>query len=97
MQFVCIATWAIFLPLDALRVQPLVLHGEVIAVFALGATEDDFLARHIKQSPESLSVPFQEVTGHPRLRGKGFYRVPVERLMWARGAQLETARGSPET
>jgi hypothetical protein len=46
MHDVLVATRAIFFPLHALRVQPLVLHGEVIAVLALGATEDDFLACH---------------------------------------------------
>ena len=37
---------AILLPFDPLWVQPLVLHGEVVAVFALGASEYDFIARH---------------------------------------------------
>ena len=46
MRDVLVATGAIFFPLNPFRVQSLVLHREVIAVFALGATEDDLLARH---------------------------------------------------
>jgi hypothetical protein len=41
-----VATRAILLPLDALGMQALVLHGEVVAVLALAAGEDDFLSRH---------------------------------------------------
>jgi hypothetical protein len=41
-----VATWAVLLPLDALRMQALVLRGEVIAILTLAAGEDDFVARH---------------------------------------------------
>jgi hypothetical protein len=41
-----VATGAILLPLDALRMEALVLHGEVVAILALAAGEDDFLSRH---------------------------------------------------
>jgi hypothetical protein len=48
MQLMLVATGAVLLPLDALRMQALVLHGEVVAVLALAAGEDDFLSRHSK-------------------------------------------------
>jgi hypothetical protein len=41
-----VAAGAILLPLDALRVQALVLVGEVIAVFAGLASENDFVSGH---------------------------------------------------
>jgi hypothetical protein len=41
-----IATRAILFPLHALRMEPLVLAREVVAVFALVASENDFIARH---------------------------------------------------
>jgi hypothetical protein len=46
MQLVAVAAWAILLPLDALGVEALVLVGEVIAVFAGLASENDFFAGH---------------------------------------------------
>src|SRR5687767_10588821 len=45
-QRVLVAARAILLPLDALRMQALVLVGEVVAVFAVVAGENDFLSRH---------------------------------------------------
>jgi hypothetical protein len=44
-----VAAGAVLLPLDALRMQALVLRGEVVAALTLGAPEDDFVARHIKR------------------------------------------------
>jgi hypothetical protein len=41
-----VATRAILLPFHALRVEALVLHGEVVPVFALATGEDDFFAGH---------------------------------------------------
>jgi hypothetical protein len=41
-----VAAGAILLPLDALRVEALVLHGEVVAILTLAAGEDDLFARH---------------------------------------------------
>jgi hypothetical protein len=46
MQLVTVAPRAILLPLDALGVQALVLVGEVIAIFADFASENDFFAGH---------------------------------------------------
>jgi hypothetical protein len=48
MDLMLVAARAILLPLDALRMEALVLHGEVVAVLALAAGEDDFLSRHSK-------------------------------------------------
>jgi hypothetical protein len=45
-ELMLVATGAILLPLDALRMETLVLHGEVVAILALAAGEDDFLSRH---------------------------------------------------
>jgi hypothetical protein len=41
-----VATRAVLLPFYALRVETLVLHGEVVPVFALATGEDDFFTRH---------------------------------------------------
>jgi hypothetical protein len=41
-----VAARAILLPLDALRMEALVLHGEVVAVLTLAAGEDDLLSWH---------------------------------------------------
>jgi hypothetical protein len=46
MELMLVAAGAILLPLDALRVEPLVLHGEVVAILTLAAGEDDLFARH---------------------------------------------------
>jgi hypothetical protein len=46
MQLVLVAPRAVLLPLDALGMQALVLGGEVVAVLALAAGENDFFARH---------------------------------------------------
>jgi hypothetical protein len=41
-----VAPGAVLLPLHALRVQTLVLRGEVIPILALATGEDDLVARH---------------------------------------------------
>jgi hypothetical protein len=46
MQLMLVAAGAILLPLDALRMEALVLHGEVVAVLTLAAREDDLFPRH---------------------------------------------------
>jgi hypothetical protein len=46
MQLVAVAAWAILLPLHTLGVESLVLRREVIAVFAIAASENDFVAGH---------------------------------------------------
>jgi hypothetical protein len=46
MRLVLVAPRAVLLPLDALRVQALVLGGEVIAILTLAAGEDDLVAGH---------------------------------------------------
>jgi hypothetical protein len=51
MELMLVAPRAILLPLHALRVQPLVLHREVIAVLALAAGQNDLLACHDLLSP----------------------------------------------
>jgi hypothetical protein len=46
MKLVRVAAGAVLLPLDALRMEALVLHGEVVAILTLAAGEDDLFARH---------------------------------------------------
>jgi hypothetical protein len=46
MQLMLVAAGAILLPLHALRMETLVLHGEVVAVLTLAAREDDLFSRH---------------------------------------------------
>jgi hypothetical protein len=48
MELVAIAARAILLPLDALRMETLVLIGEVIAILAVAAGKNDFFARHVQ-------------------------------------------------
>jgi hypothetical protein len=48
MQLVTIAARAILLPLDALRMEALVLIGEVVAILAIAAGKNDFFARHVQ-------------------------------------------------
>jgi hypothetical protein len=42
-----VATWAVLLPLDALRMGASILGGEVIAILALIAGKNDFLSWHV--------------------------------------------------
>jgi hypothetical protein len=46
MELVSVAARAILLPLDALRMEALVLRGEVVAILAVAARENDFVSRH---------------------------------------------------
>jgi hypothetical protein len=46
MELMLVAAGAILLPLDALRVEALVLHGEVVAILTLAAGENDLFAWH---------------------------------------------------
>jgi hypothetical protein len=46
MELMLVAAGAILLPFDALRMEALVLHGEVVAILTLAAGEDDLFARH---------------------------------------------------
>jgi hypothetical protein len=46
MELMLVAARAVLLPLDALRMEPLVLHGEVVAILTLAAREDDLFPRH---------------------------------------------------
>jgi hypothetical protein len=48
MQLVAIAARAILLPLDTLRMEALVLIGEVVAILAIAAGKNDFFARHVQ-------------------------------------------------
>jgi hypothetical protein len=43
---VLVATRAVLLPLDALRMQALVLRGEVVAVLTVVASENDLVSWH---------------------------------------------------
>jgi hypothetical protein len=42
-----VASRAVLLPLDALRMEALVLRGEVVAILALAAGENDLVAGHV--------------------------------------------------
>jgi hypothetical protein len=46
MQLMLVATRTVLLPLDAFRMQALVLRGEIIPILALATGEDDFVAGH---------------------------------------------------
>jgi hypothetical protein len=46
MELVLVATRAVLLPLHALRMEALVLRGEVVAILALAASEDDVFSCH---------------------------------------------------
>jgi hypothetical protein len=65
MELMLVAAGAILLPLDALRVQALVLHGEVVAVLTLAASEDDLFARHRCLFLKVLSVRVGLFVGEP--------------------------------
>jgi hypothetical protein len=61
MELMLVAAGAILLPLDALRMETLVLHGEVVAVLTLAAGEDDLLAGHGCTPYEVTSVRVRAV------------------------------------
>jgi hypothetical protein len=46
MELMLVAARAVLLPLDALRMEPLVLRGEVIAILALVTGENDLVSGH---------------------------------------------------
>jgi hypothetical protein len=48
MELMLVAAGAILLPLDALRMEPLVLHGEVVAILTLATGENDLFSGHAK-------------------------------------------------
>jgi hypothetical protein len=48
MELMTVAARAILLPFHALRVEALVLVGEVIAILAVAAGKNDFFARHVR-------------------------------------------------
>jgi hypothetical protein len=52
MELMLVAARAILLPFDAFRMETLVLHGEVVAVLTLAASENDFFASHFETSLE---------------------------------------------
>jgi hypothetical protein len=60
---VLVAPWAVLLPLDALRMQALVLRGEVIPILALATGEDDLVARHILVSINPFFPTAELTTG----------------------------------
>jgi hypothetical protein len=53
MNLMLVATRTVLLPLDTLRMQALVLRGEVVPIFALAARENDFVSRHCL-----LAIPY---------------------------------------
>jgi hypothetical protein len=55
MRLMLVASGAVLLPLDALRMQALVLRGEVVAILALATGEDDLVARHISRLDKTNS------------------------------------------
>jgi hypothetical protein len=59
-----VATRAILLPLDALRMRALVLRGEVVAILTFVAGEDDFFSRHMLSFPvlSELATGIEPVT-----------------------------------
>jgi hypothetical protein len=62
MRLVLVAPGAVLLPLDALRMQALVLRGEVIAILALATGENDFVARHNLQLEFRFTYSLAELT-----------------------------------
>jgi hypothetical protein len=57
MQLVAVAARAILLPLHPLGVEALVLRREVIAILTIAASENDFVAGHIKTSVATRYTP----------------------------------------
>jgi hypothetical protein len=55
-ELMLVAARAVLLPLDALRMEALVLHGEVVAILTLAAGEDDLFAGHLGASSKVKSV-----------------------------------------
>jgi hypothetical protein len=51
MELMLVAAGTVLLPLHALRMEALVLHGEVVAVLTLAAREDDLFPRHFSILP----------------------------------------------
>jgi hypothetical protein len=47
-ELMLVAAWAVLLPLDALRMEALVLHGEIVAILTLATREDDLFSRHAR-------------------------------------------------
>jgi hypothetical protein len=47
MELVGVATRAVLLPLDALRMEALVLRGEVVAILTIAAGQNDLVSRHL--------------------------------------------------
>jgi hypothetical protein len=56
MELMLVTAGAVLLPFDALGMETLVLHGEVVAVLTLAASENDLFARHLVPSLKVLSV-----------------------------------------
>jgi hypothetical protein len=46
MELMLVAPRAVLLPLDALRMQALVLRGEVVPILTVAARENDFVSGH---------------------------------------------------
>src|SRR6476469_5134556 len=51
-----VAARTILLPLDALRMQALVLRGEVVPILTLAARENDFVSRHFNYRVEGSEL-----------------------------------------
>jgi hypothetical protein len=59
-----VAARAVLLPLDALGMEALVLGGEVIAILALAAGEDDLVAWHVPSKRREAEYGKRKARGH---------------------------------
>jgi hypothetical protein len=67
-ELVLVAARAVLLPLDALGVQALVLGGEVVAILALAAREDDLVAGHLRNLWGAAGIGGSRLTAPVALR-----------------------------
>jgi hypothetical protein len=66
MQFVLVAAGAVLLPLDALRMETLVLAGEVVPALTVAASENDLVSGHsnvrVKGRALELAIGIEPMT-----------------------------------
>jgi hypothetical protein len=70
MNLMLVAARAVLLPLDALRMEPLVLRGEVVPILTLAAGENDLVSWHCNYRVEG-SRPRVEDSSQVRTRRSG--------------------------
>jgi hypothetical protein len=81
-ELMLVAAGAILLPLDALRVEPLVLHGEVVAILTHAACEDVLFARHENVLKVKSVRGGLELVGDPATWvGRSWFRRPRSALV----------------